>query len=80
MFANLYSLVMFVAPTSVLLLISLSISDVKYGEWFKFIFKLVLTLLIVSFSVFMFMFGSLWLGIALAVLAIVVFILLNTRD
>ena len=80
MFANLYSLVMFVAPTSVLLLISLSISDVKYGEWFKFIFKLVLTLLIVSFSVFMFMFGSLWLGIALAVLAIVVFILLNIRD
>lgn len=80
MFANLYSLVMFVAPTSVLLLISLSISDVKYGEWFKFIFKLVLTLLIVSFSVFMFMFGSLWLGIALAILAIVVFILLNIRD
>ncbi len=52
MFTNLYSLVMLVAPTSVLLLISLSISDVKYTEWFKFIWKLALVLLIVSFIVF----------------------------
>ena len=52
MFVNLYSLVMLVAPTSVLLLVSLSISDVKYTEWLKFIWKLVLTLLLVSFVVF----------------------------
>lgn len=52
MFTNLYSLVMLVAPTSVLLLISLSISDVKYTEWFKFIWKLALALLVVSFIVF----------------------------
>ena len=52
MFTNLYSLVMLVAPTSVLLLASLSISEVKYTEWIKFIWKLALTLLIVSFIVF----------------------------
>ena len=52
MFTNLYSLVMLIAPTSVLLLVSLSISEVKYTEWVKFIWKLALTLLIVSFIVF----------------------------
>ena len=52
MFTNLYSLVMLVAPTSILLLITLSISDVKYTEWFKFIWKLALALLVVSFIVF----------------------------
>ena len=56
MFTNLYSLVMLVAPTSVLLLISLSLSDVKYTEWFKFIWKLALMLLVISFIVFTVMF------------------------
>ena len=55
MFTNLYSLVMLVAPTSVLLLISLSISDVKYTEWLKFIWKIALVLLVVSFITFMVM-------------------------
>ncbi len=52
MFTNLYSLVMLIAPTSVLLLVSLSLSDVKYTDWVKFIWKLVLTLFILSFVVF----------------------------
>lgn len=52
MFTNLYSLVMLVAPTSVLLLVTLSISDVKYTDWFKFIWKLALALFVVSFIVF----------------------------
>ena len=52
MFVNLYSLVMLIAPTSVLLLISLSISDVKYTDWVKFIWKLVLALFVISFVVF----------------------------
>ncbi len=51
-FTNLYSLVMLVAPTSVLLLTSLSISEVKYTEWLKFIWKYALCLLVVSFIVF----------------------------
>lgn len=52
MFANLYSLVMLISPTSVLLLASLAISDVKYTDWFKFIWKLVLVLFVISFIVF----------------------------
>ena len=52
MFVNLYSLVMLVAPSSVLLLVSLSISEVKYKDWIKFIWKLALGLLLVSFIVF----------------------------
>lgn len=55
MYVNLYSLVMLIAPTSVLLLISLYISDIKYTEWFKFIWKLVLTLFLISFIVFVIM-------------------------
>lgn len=51
-FTNLYALVMLVAPTSVLLLTSLSISEVKYTEWLKFIWKYALCLLVVSFIVF----------------------------
>ena len=55
MFANLYSLVMLVAPTSVLLLIGLSISDVEYTSWIKYIWKLALALLLLSFIVFVIM-------------------------
>ena len=55
MFVNLYSLVMLVAPTSVLLMIMLSISEVKYTDWFKFIWKLALALLLISFIVFVIM-------------------------
>jgi len=52
MFTNIYSLVMLIAPTSVLLVVSLLISDVKYTTWVKYIWKLVLTLLIISLIVF----------------------------
>lgn len=55
MYTNLYGLVMLVAPTSVLLLTSLSITEVSYKTWFKFIWKLFLSLLIVSFIVFVIM-------------------------
>lgn len=52
MITNLYGLVMLIAPTSVLLLISLVISEVEYTTWVKYIWKLVLTLLIISFVIF----------------------------
>ncbi len=52
MFTNLYSLVMLVAPSSILLLVSLSISDVKYTDWVKFIWKLAVALFLISFIVF----------------------------
>lgn len=54
-YTNLYGLIMLVAPTSVLLLTSLSITEVSYKTWFKFIWKLFLSLLIVSFIVFVIM-------------------------
>lgn len=52
MFTSLYSLAMLIAPTSVLLLISLAITNVSYKEWIKHIWKLFLSLLIVAFIVF----------------------------
>ncbi len=52
MFVNLHSLVALVAPSSVLLLVSLYIGEVRYGEWIKYIWKLALGLLLVSFIVF----------------------------
>ena len=52
MFTSLYSLVMLIAPTSVLLMVTLATSDVKYTDWVKFIWKLVLVLFVVAFVVF----------------------------
>ena len=55
MLSNLYGLVMLIAPTSVLLLISLVKTEVSYKEWLKYIWKLFLALFVVSFVVFMIM-------------------------
>lgn len=77
MFVSLYSLVMLIAPTSVILLVSLSIADVKYTDWFKFIWKLVLSLLIASLAVLMIMNGTLVVGIIAAVIAVVLFLVLD---
>ena len=52
MFTSLYSLAMLIAPTSVLMLISLAVTNVSYKEWVKHIWKLFLSLLVVSFIVF----------------------------
>ena len=52
MFTSLYSLAMLVAPTSALMLLSLSVTNVSYKEWLKYIWKLFLALLIVAFIVF----------------------------
>ena len=79
MFVNLYSLVMLVAPTSVLLLVSLSISEVKYTEWLKFIWKVALVLLLISFTVFLFILGNIVAGVVAAVITVVLFILLISK-
>ena len=52
MFTSLYGLAMLIAPTSILLLTSLSITGVSYKEWIKYIWKLFLSLLVVAFIVF----------------------------
>lgn len=44
---TLYGLVMFIAPTSVLLMLGLSYFNISYKEWFKNIWKLLLQLFIV---------------------------------
>ncbi len=44
---TLYGLVMFIAPTSVLLITGLAYFDISYKDWFKNIWKLVLQLFIV---------------------------------
>ena len=56
MFVSLYGLAMLVAPTSVLLIASLSITDVSYGSWLKYIWKLFLSLFVVAFIVFLIVF------------------------
>ena len=45
-------LVSFIAPTSVLMLIGLSLGKVSYKEWFKYIWKLLVALLIVLVVIF----------------------------
>lgn len=55
MFTTLYSLVMLIAPSSLLLLVSLWISEVNYTTWVKYIWKLALGLLIIAFIVFVIM-------------------------
>lgn len=52
MFINLYGLAMLIAPTSVLLLTSLSHSEVTYKDWLKYAWKVFVTLLVVSLLVF----------------------------
>jgi uncharacterized ion transporter superfamily protein YfcC len=45
-------LVSFIAPTSIYMLLGLSLSGVSYKEWFKYIWKFVLSLLVVLFVIF----------------------------
>lgn len=56
MYTNLYGLMMLIAPTSVLLLTSLSITEVSYKEWLKYIWKLFALLFVISFIVFAILF------------------------
>ena len=53
MITNMYGLAMLIAPTSIILLTSLSITDVSYKDWLKYIWKLFLALFVVSFVVLM---------------------------
>lgn len=46
-----HGLVMFVAPTSILLIAGLSYFEISYLEWLKYIWKLVLKLFVVSLAV-----------------------------
>ncbi len=52
MFQSLYATVMFVAPTSVAIMLSLAYLKVSYKDWMKYIWKIVLELLVVLFIIF----------------------------
>lgn len=52
MFQSLYAVIMLVAPTSVVLMITLAYLKVSYKDWIKYIWKLLLELIIVLFIVF----------------------------
>ncbi len=51
LFVSIYGLVMLVAPTSIVLLTTLTTTKTKYMDWLKFIWKLALSLLVVIFVV-----------------------------
>ncbi len=44
---SVYYLMMFIAPTSVALIVGLYLLDIPYGKWFKYIWKVLLSLLII---------------------------------
>lgn len=50
-FISMYSLAMLVAPTSVMLMVSLSSSEVKYTSWLKYIWRLFVGLLVSALAV-----------------------------
>ncbi len=51
-FQALYGIVTLVAPTSIPLMVALAYTKVSYKEWFKYIWKLLVGLLVVAFIVF----------------------------
>ena len=51
-FQSLYGIVTLVAPTSIPLMLTLSYTNTSYKEWFKYIWKLLVALLVLAFIVF----------------------------
>ena len=76
MFVSLYSVVMLVAPTSLILMLGLAISETKYTDWIKFIWILALILLLVAFIVLMTMAGLIpvWAGIIIGIVVVAILI------
>lgn len=52
MFQAIYGIVTLVAPTSIPLMVALAYTKVSYKEWFKYIWKLLVALLVVAFIIF----------------------------
>ena len=51
-FQSLYGIVTLVAPTSIPLMVTLAYTNTSYKEWFKYIWKLLVALLVLAFIVF----------------------------
>lgn len=50
-FQAIYSIFLLIMPTSILILIGLRYTNVRYKDWFKFIFKYVIVLLVLVFTI-----------------------------
>ena len=74
-FQAIYSLVLLVSPTSVLLLMALRYEEVRYKDWFKYIGKFFLGLLIIFFIIIIIIGGKFVKPISYVVLAVLVVIL-----
>ena len=74
-FQAIYSLVLLISPTSILMLMALRYEEVSYKDWFKYIYKFFLGLLIVVFIVFMIVGGKFVKPISYVVLAVLVVVL-----
>lgn len=74
-FQLIYSLVLLVSPTSILLLMALRYEEVSYKDWFKYIYKFFLGLLIVFFVIVMIVGGKFVKPISYIVLVVLILIL-----
>ena len=74
MYVSIYSVVMLVAPTSMILMLGLSISETKYTDWIKFIWILAIALLLVAFVVLMTMANviPMWAGIVVGIVVVII--------
>lgn len=74
MYVSIYSVVMLIAPTSLLLMLGLSISETRYTDWIKFIWILAVVLLLVAFVVLMTMAKviPIWAGIVIGIVVVII--------
>ncbi len=75
LFQAIYSLMLLISPTSILLLMALKYEDVRYKDWVKYIYKFVLGLLIIYFMIVMIIGGKFVRTISYVVLAVLIVIL-----
>ncbi len=74
-FQSMYSLLLLVSPTSILLLMALRYENISYKNWIKYIYKFFIGLLIVYFMIIMIVGGKYVKTISYVVLAVLVVIL-----
>ena len=74
-FQFIYSLGLLISPTSILLLLGLRYENIRYKDWFKYIYKFFLLVFIIFFIIIMVMGGRFVKPISYVVLAVLVVIL-----
>ena len=74
-FQSIYSLALLISPTSILLLMALKYEDVSYKDWFKFISKFFLGLLIIFFIIILIIANKYVKVVSYVVLSVLIVIL-----